>query len=147
MKNARRPADYQRSKLYRWEEVYIFPGRFGNKVPLSHAQGMVDYIWSDLGLSHPPKVEVFKSKNTKLLGSADRLCISIPEDGVETLVLLHEIAHSLTSTIDDCNCRHGPRYVGVYINLLHKYAGLDLLMMYHTLSLAGVDFNHKGIVV
>lgn len=48
--------DNQRSRVYAWEDKVIAP-LDPSSISFSAAQGMVDAIWLEMGLRHPPKVE------------------------------------------------------------------------------------------
>jgi hypothetical protein len=46
--------DRQRSKVYAWEERFVAPCD-PSTIVFARAQGMVDAIWSDMGLRFSPK--------------------------------------------------------------------------------------------
>ena len=48
--------DGQRGKVYAWEERFVAPYD-PSTIVLAQAQGMVDAIWTEMGLCFPPKVE------------------------------------------------------------------------------------------
>jgi hypothetical protein len=91
-----RRGDYQRSAVYRWEAEHVHPKDTGT-VPFDQAQAIVDYVWARAGLTYPPKIRELARTAWRTTANADRLTISIPATGVSTTVLLHEIAHSMTS--------------------------------------------------
>lgn len=136
--------DYQRSKCYAWEYKYIYKEDYSS-VPFERLQELVDYIWKEEGLLYPPQVTVKHKNNTTALAKANRLEIWAPAGGLPSLVLLHEIAHSmLTCEAEDKRCGHGPRWAGMFMLLLSKYAGRGLPELMYTAKEAGVDFNFKG---
>jgi hypothetical protein len=61
-----------------------------------------------------------------------------------TWVLLHELAHAMTTTPEGTSDGHGPRYVGVYVRLLVRYARLDEAMLARTLDEAGVSWSRDA---
>ena len=107
--------DYQRSACYAWEDRHIDPNDTGT-VGFEQAQAIVDYVWSTAGLAHPPKIRPLSPTARSLRGTATRLWIRIPKAGVKSTVLLHEIAHSMTSDALGEHCDH--RFVSVSIRLL-----------------------------
>ena len=79
---------------------------------------------------------------------ATRLWISIPEAGIKSTVLLHEIAHSMTSdAMGEESHHHGPRFVGVFMRLLCDHIptfSLDALAA--AAKSEAVDFNFDGAI-
>ena len=105
--------DYQRSACYAWEDRHIHPNDRGT-VPFGQAQAIVDYVWRTAGLAHPPKMRPLAPTARNLHATATRLWISIPKAGIKSTVLLHEIAHSMTSDAfgehwPSSPTLHGPR--------------------------------------
>lgn len=115
--------DYQRSRVYAWEQTAVVP-HDPTTITRGQAQGMVDAIWADLGRAHPPKVKPLPRRPTTLLGRADRLTIELPPR-CPSWCLLHELAHVLTSTLEQDSDGHGSGFMGAYITLLARYLRLD----------------------
>jgi hypothetical protein len=142
-----RRSDYQRSRLYAWEKRHVHPKDTGI-VSFEQAQSIVDYVWARAELSYPPKIRELARNARRTMANADRLTINIPASGTSSSVLLHEIAHSMTT--DACTERthaHGPRFVGVYMRLLCDLIptlSLDALMA--SAEQEGVEFNFDGSV-
>ena len=65
---------------------------------------MVEAIWSDMDLRHPPVVERLPRRATATLASANRLSLFLPER-LPAWCLLHEIAHAMSTTIEGCSAR------------------------------------------
>ncbi len=65
------PRDRQRSRVYAWESRVVAP-RDPTTLPFPAAQAMVDAIWSDMGLRHPPAVEPLPRQATATIASANR---------------------------------------------------------------------------
>ena len=129
--------DRQRGRVYAWEDANVAP-RDSSEVPFTAAQGMVDAIWRELGLVYPPRVEPLPAQARTRLADADRLTIRLPAL-TPSWCLLHELAHSLTSTEDGRSDGHGKRFVGIYVQLLARYLRLDEAEMLRSLAAAGVD--------
>ncbi len=98
-------------------------------VPFATAQGMVDAIWSELGLLYPPKVERLPRQARRLQADGSRLRLRLP-DVIPSWLLLHELAHALSSTDAGASDGHGPDFMGLYVQLLARYLrlpGADLV--------------------
>jgi hypothetical protein len=111
--------DSQRSRVYAWENRVIAPCD-PSFVSFPAAQGMVNAIWSEMGLLYPPKVEPLPKQAKATVATATRLCIRLPER-LPSWCLLHEIAHAMTTTHDGLSDGHGTKFVGFYMQLLVRY--------------------------
>jgi hypothetical protein len=123
--------DFQRSRVYAWENRIVAP-RDPSFVSFSEAQGMVNAIWVEMGLSYPPRVEPLSSRATATIASASRLSIFLPER-TPSWCLLHELAHCMTSTMDGRSDGHGPLFMGLYVRMLAQYLRLDLAELVRSL--------------
>lgn len=128
--------DFQRSRVYAWENRVIAP-RDPSFVPFPEAQGMVNAIWSEMGLKYPPKVEPLSSRAKATVASATRLSIFLPAR-TPSWCLLHENAHSLTSTMDGQSDGHGSLFMGVYIQLLGRYLRFDATELLQSIKLEDI---------
>ncbi len=81
--------DWQRSRVYAWENRVI-AAHDPSFVSFSAAQGMVNAIWSEMGLSYPPKVESLPKHAKATVATATRLCIRLP-NRLPSWCLLHEM--------------------------------------------------------
>jgi len=146
-KHAYMTRDYQRSACYAWEDRHIHPNDTGT-VPFGQAQVIVHYVWRTAGLAHPPKMRPLAPIARTLHATATRLWIRIPKAGIKSTVLLHEIAHSMTSDAFGEHCHHhGPRFVGVFMRLLCDHIptfSIDALMA--AARQEGVEFNFEGSI-
>jgi hypothetical protein len=132
-----RPArDAQRSRVYAWEDRVVGHGD-RTAIPFAAAQGMVDAIWADLDLRFPPKAEALPRQSRRLQADASRLRIRLPETFASWL-LLHELAHALTSSHDGVSDGHGPAFMGIYIRLLVRYARLPEADLLQSAEAAGI---------
>ena len=131
--------DYQQSKVYAWEAGVINP-RTSRQVAFKDAQAFVDGIFICEGLLYPPCVTLLHPNTKRWAGLGSRQEIQIkPVTTVGTL--LHEIAHVLTMEIDRSQVGHGPDFVGVYMRLLDKYAGVPLALTMYSLQNTGIEYN------
>jgi len=115
--------DRQRRRLYEWEDREVAP-HDRTCIGFGQAQGMVDAIWSEAGLRYPPRVERLPGQARTLLADASRLVIRLPAR-TPSWCLLHEMAHAMTSRCDGDTDGHGPRFVGLYVQLLERYMRLS----------------------
>lgn len=129
--------DRQRNRVYAWEDETIAP-LDKSYIAFAAAQGMVDAIWQELGLRYPPQVAPLPAQTRRRLADANRLTIRLPAQ-TPSWCLLHELAHSLTTTMDGRSDGHGPIFVGVYVRLLRQYLRLDEVQMLRSLTAAGIE--------
>jgi len=115
--------DRQRGRVYAWENRVVAP-RDPTFVPYPAAQAMVDAIWADMGLLYPPAVEPLPRQASATVASADRMSIFLPER-TPSWLLLHELAHAMTSDADGSSDGHGEVFMGLYVQLLIRYLRLD----------------------
>jgi hypothetical protein len=113
--------DHQRGKVYAWEERFVAPYD-PSTIVLAQVQGMVDAIWTEMGLCFPPKVEPLPRQ---ACSDANRLTIRLP-DSCPSWWLLHELAHSLTSSHDGRSDGPGAKFMGLYAQLLTQYVLLRM---------------------
>jgi hypothetical protein len=107
------------------------------EVPFLAARGMVDAIWSDMGLRYPPSVEPLPPQATATLARANRLAVLLPPR-TPSWCLLHELAHAMTSTADGRSDGHGPVFMGVYVGLLARYLRRDPAGLIRSAVAAGI---------
>ncbi len=130
-------ADRQRARVYAWEDQVVAPDD-PSVIPFPAAQGMVDAIWSEMGLLYPPRVEPLPAQTRCRIADANRLRIRLPPS-TPSWCLLHELAHAMTTTQDGQSDGHGPIFVGVYVQLLTRYLRLEPPKVLESLATAGVQ--------
>ncbi|MBO1075816.1 SprT family zinc-dependent metalloprotease [Roseomonas marmotae] len=131
-----RAPDRQRARVYAWEDVHVAP-HARDLLPFSAAQPMVDAIWAEMGLRYPPAVEPLPRQSRRLLGDANRLRLRLPQQW-PSFLLLHELAHAMTSTHDGASDGHGPRFMGLYLQMLERYLRLPAESLLASLAEAGI---------
>jgi len=133
--------DYQRQRVYDWENRNIEP-KDSSIIPYAQAQMMVNYIWEQEGLLFPPSVREMPKQNRTVEAKANRSNVWVKPEGISSWVLLHELAHSLTTkTFDEDSQRHGPAFVGVYMRLLEKHLRIPLPLLMYSAQKEKVDFD------
>jgi hypothetical protein len=129
--------DRQRGRVYAWEDRVIAP-RDRSRVPFPAAQGMVNAIWAEMGLRYPPRVEPLPAQARTRVADADRLTIRLPRLA-PSWHLLHELAHSMTTSHDGRSDGHGPVFMGIYVQLLGRYLRLDEAELLRSLAVADIQ--------
>jgi len=137
-----RPADRQRSRVYAWEDAVVTVADT-SVIPFPLAQGMVDAIWSELGLRFPPKVERLPRQSRRLQGDGSRLRLRLP-DRIPSWLLLHEVAHALSSTADGISDGHGPVFMGLYVKLLTLYLRMPAATLIESATQAGIVIDKEA---
>jgi hypothetical protein len=137
--------DYQRDKVYAWEERFVAPYDPSTMV-LAQAQGMVDAIWTEMGLCFPPKLELLPRQARSTLADANRLTIRLANT-CPSWWPLHELAHSLTSNHDGRSDGHGAKFMGLYAQLLTRYLRLPMDALLTSVHAAGIDIDQQAIPV
>lgn len=112
-------------------------------VPFASAQGMVDAIWSELDLRYLPKVERLPRQARRLQADGSRLRLRLPAT-IPSWLLLHEVAHALSSTEDGASDGHGPIFMGLYVQLLTRYLRLSAPTLIQSAVDAGIAIDPKA---
>lgn len=131
-----RRVDRQRARVYAWEDSVVAVND-RSVVSFSLAQGMVDAIWVDFGLRYPPKVERLPRQSRRLQADGSRLRLRLPQT-FPSWLLLHELAHALSSAADGTSDGHGPDFVGLYVQLLTRYLRLPATGLIRSATEAGI---------
>jgi hypothetical protein len=131
--------DRQRGKVYAWEARLVAP-HDPTSIAFSQAQGMVNAIWTEMGLRFPPKVESLPRQTRSTMADATRLSIRLPETS-PSWWLLHELAHAMTSTVDGQSDGHGPKFMGLYLQMLARYLRVPSDVLARSLEAAGIEVD------
>lgn len=137
-----RPRDTQRARVYAWEDRFVAPYG-GGLVRFAEAARMVEAIWADLGLRYPPAVEPLPPQARRRLADADRMRLRLPE-AVPDWVLLHELAHALSASHDGRSDGHGPRFLGLYAQLLIRYLRIPEEALFSSIRQAGLRIDREA---
>ncbi len=125
-------------RLYAWENRVVAP-LDRSVVPFDRMQAIVDHVWAAEDLRWPPRIRPRKASRATL-ATGSRLAIEAPPS-LPSWILLHEIAHALTSTAEGAGDGHGPDFVGTYMRLLVRHCRLDRTMLEETLAADGIRWN------
>ena len=137
--------DRQRTKVYAWEEQFVAP-RDASSIAFEQAQRMVDTIWAEMGLRFPAKVEPLPRQARSTVADANRLSIRLA-DVSPSWWLLHELAHAMSSTYDGQSDGHGPKFMGLYAQLLTRYLRVPTDALLKSLLRAGVAIDTQAAPV
>ena len=132
-------ADPEARRLYAWEDAVVAP-RDGSLVPFARLQSLVDHVWAAEGLRWPPRVRRLPRQARRTVARATRTAIEAPAE-LPSWVLLHELAHAMTSDVEGRNAGHGPDFVGAYLGLLVRHARLDRALLEATLREARIAWT------
>jgi hypothetical protein len=133
--------DPQRSRVYAWEEAVVAP-RDPSAIPYKQAQRLVDGVWLAEQLLYPPRVAPMPRQARRTWATGSRTTIRLPQDrSTPMYVILHEIAHALSSTVDGDSDAHGPDYVGLYMGLLDRRLRIPVPLLMFTAAQHSVAFN------
>lgn len=131
--------DYQKSKVYAWEDEVIRP-RSHKYILYDNAQAFVDGVFLTEGWLYPPKILPLPIQKTSAIADGSREEIRLRSEGCFSWVLIHEMCHSLTSDINQSN-QHSVDFLGIYIMMLTKYCDVPLPLLLYTATKAGLKFN------
>jgi len=126
-------------RLYTWEDRVVAP-RDRSLVPFAQLQALVDHVWAAEGLRFPPRARPLPKQARRTVARATRLAIEAPPE-LPSWVLLHELAHAMTSTAEGHNDGHGARFVGLYLRLLARHARMPEEELARSLRAAGIAFD------
>lgn len=130
--------DFQRSAVYAWETEFVSP-RDTTPVEFANIQPIVNWIWQSEGLKYPPFVERLPKQKRKA-GDATRTCVRFQEK-TYTWIILHELAHALSSNVDDETNMHGALFLGLFIQLLSRYLHIPISELAASAESKGLKFK------
>jgi hypothetical protein len=105
-------------------------------------QGLVDAIWSEMGLRYPPKVEHTPKQARMTVATATRLSIRV--SARTPAWCLHEIAHAMTATAEGCSDGHGGGFMGIYLQLLARYLRSDTAELIRSARTDGIEVTEHA---
>jgi hypothetical protein len=126
-------------RLYAWEDRVVAP-RDRSLVPFARLQALVDHVWTEEGRRWPPRIRPLPRQARGTVARATRTAIEAPPE-LPSWILLHELAHALTTDVDGAGAGHGPDFVGTYLRLLVRHARMDRAMLEATLAADGIAWT------
>jgi len=115
--------DSQRSALYAWERR--LPGWPGEVLPLGACQETIRAVWGDYLRTAAPLVTDGRGRRSACYVPESHQ-IRLPRAARAVFVVLHETAHGIVRQTIPTAAHHGPQFARLYLNLLHRYAGVGL---------------------
>ena len=114
-----------------------------SRVPFARLQAVVYQVWVADGRRFPPRVRPLPKLARATVARATRLAVEAPPE-LPSWVLLHELAHAMTSTAEGENDGHGARFVGLYLRLLVRHARMPEDELARSLRDAGIAFDPEA---
>ena len=142
--------DFQARTVYDWENKYISPlDKY--EMSFDEIQDFVEFVWANLGRSHPPRIKVGRKNSNRATGY--RLALTFPDKSFfkRRSIVLHELAHALLEDrviYDDdwqIEVGHGPKFVKIYADLLEKFMCLPKEMLWYSLKEAGLNIEARAV--
>jgi hypothetical protein len=125
--------DYQRKRVYRWEDEATCWSNH-DRLTLDQCQAMIRQVFIAYGLS-PPRVTDGRGRRSAC-GGAGR--IAIPHFSRTRVIVLHESAHALLARMGRYDA-HGPLFVRTYIELLVGFDGWSRGALERSAAERGID--------
>lgn len=117
--------DSQRSKVYKWESAMGF---WKPRVAMSWSdcEKLVKAAWSMYGAGKPMPTLHYKPNIRMCYHSPSRGIIVLNRLGMRAETVLHETAHGIIAQRTGLTYEaHGPEWMGVYIDMLYVFMGLN----------------------
>lgn len=131
----KRPRDFQRSKVYRWERACVHHLLDHEVLSLDECRSLVEevYLWHD----QPTKIDgwsppIVSDGRGRKHACGSRDVIKLPRWARHRTIVLHECAHGMT------NDGHGPEFVACYIRLLGRYVSMNEMDLCRSAHAAGL---------
>lgn len=110
-----RERDNQRSKVYHWEQTYLFKLKTNTSLSLTSCEKII----TDICLSRNIRMPMVKDgRGRKTAGGCYRY-VTLPRWARNKVIALHEVTHTILD--NGVTAWHGPEFVALYIELLDKY--------------------------
>ena len=116
--------DFQQKRVYSLEGNGIHYGESAAKIGVAEAIDLIRSIYKRWAVHRPPVINFRRTKQQQR-SSANEQQINLnvrPGEQVALATVLHETAHALAGW----RSHHGPRFVGIYFDLLRRYSDIDV---------------------
>mgnify|MGYP003155003093 CR=1 FL=1 len=122
--------DSQKQKLYNWENAQPWMSKKGGELTYQQAEHIVHKL--------NPKMYIVRGRAGCIAYCSNKY-ISLPTWALTWAVVLHELAHSFTPDW------HGPKFVGCYVYLIHKFHPMHPSISELTDSLNEANLQFTGV--
>ena len=122
LNRGKRPRDFQRSRVYRWERAHVHNAQDNPTLSLAACRALVYDVYLALDKPKagtrwsPPQVTDGRGRRH---ACGSREVIKLPRWARKRTIVLHECAHGMSSD------GHGPQFMARYIQLLAEFAGME----------------------
>lgn len=138
----KRDRDYQRAKVYRWEDTVLQWRKSPKEMPFQEVHVLVRQCWTLYGLDGVPIPRIVRGRNSAAArGGARR--ISLPDWSRCREIVLHETSHAICDRLFERTPGHGPLFTGVYIRLLATLTDRCAASLVASAKVAGVHVNEE----
>lgn len=142
-KQRRRPRDFQRTKVYRWERAHVHNLLDAELLSLDECRTLVRqaFLWRERPAVRsswsPPQVTDGRGRRH---ACGSRAVIKLPRWSRHSTIVLHECAHGMAAD------SHGPEFVARYIELLVQFLKMDGHALHQSALAAGVKSDwHSNV--
>jgi hypothetical protein len=140
-----RVADYQRSKIYAWENK-LYPGTdlMTRWESAASAYQWARGIWADLDLTMDcPTIRLSGRLRVTSYYVEHEHAIHLAPAGMNRGTVLHELGHAIHRDLAGTRVPvcHDADFVGILMVMYAKFAGIELARMVETAEAAGISFS------
>ena len=98
------------------------------------------------GCAFHRRSSLFPRQARSTVADANRLSIRLA-DASPSWWLLHELAHAMTSAHDGRSDGHGPKFIGLYAQLLTRYLRIPSDALLTSLRVAGIEMDTRAVPI
>ena len=148
--------DSQRLSCYRWEaafhhEMLETTGKHHGFTTIENCAKYVEIILQKEGVTKIPEIKYTKRGSTSCAWGDWKLKFLVNSDNkVSVDTIIHELAHIIDSSRGRnrmAEAGHGPKFIGVYIDLLVRYLNVDRDFLERTARQHGLRIDYDRAVM
>lgn len=120
--------DFQRAKVYKLDSLLGLLLRcniFKEELSLVQIKDITSKLFAEYNLGSPPLI---KDGRGRRKAGGCRTHITMPRWARNMIVLSHELSHVVTQRKFEVEAPHGPRYVGIYREIVTRLTRLSKVM-------------------
>jgi hypothetical protein len=138
------PRDPMVRRVYAWEDTHVGPGYTKEKLSRNQIHALVYRVCGDFNIE-PPEVYFVRNFDYCYLARCEnrRPFLIMSEAGVflNTITILHELAHYMADLASPGIDNHGPIWVREYLRLLTTYTTFQLADLVQSLRKSRVAYR------